>query len=249
MQIIPALYIKHHRFALFQPGNPSYIEYLPTDPYELVSTLAELNIPRIHVIDQDTWSEKLSPNTGLIGSLCKLCNSRLEVGGGIRNLTFLHRLKAAGVQYFVVGSALYDNFSFLVEISKDSQFSNQNFLISIDIDKGKLAHSGSSIDKSISAKHLIRKCMDLGFNRFILNDLDIFQVEAGPDVCFYRSMTEAFPTATFSASGRVITMEHIEALQKVNVVEAMVGNEIYRIPGLLEQISQFNSQHEQIGMA
>ena len=245
MQIIPALYLKHQRFALFQPGNRA-LEYLSDDPYALIGSLSVLDVPRIHIIDQDSWGDSPSPNTGLIGSLGKICGQRIEAGGGIRDMDALRRLRHAGVNYFVIGSALFDHFSFLVEISKDPHFPNSHFLISIDINKGKLAHAGH---QGISVQQLIQKCIDLGFRRFIVNDLNTFRINDGPDVRFYRSLVEGFPSATFSASGRIITLEHIESLEKAGVAEVMVGNEIYLEAGLLDQVSRFNHAHKALGMA
>lgn len=240
MQIIPALYIKDHRFALFQPGNRSYVEPLAADPYELITQLGMLDVPRIHIIDQDTWTDTPSCNTGLIGSLSNMCQQKIEVGGGIRNMDALRRLIDAGLSYFVLGSALFDNFSFLVEIGKDIQCPNRNFLISIDVNQGASAAPGRASAEKTRTTQLIRRCIDLGFSRFIINDLNTFQLDDGPDVGFYRSLVEAFPAATFSAAGRIISLEHVEMLSKVGVAEVMVGNEIYLEDGLLEQISQFN---------
>ncbi len=249
MQIIPALYLKHQRFALFQPGNRSYVECLSDDPYQLITSLSALNVPRIHIIDQDSWTHSPSPNTGLIGSLGKICRQPIEVGGGIRDMDSLRRLHRAGLRYFVIGAALFEHFAFLVEISKDAQFPNSHFLLSIDIQKGKIAHAGHAGHEGASVRQLVQKCIDLGFSRFIVNDLYTFRIDEGPDVRFYRDMIESFPSATFSASGRIITLEHIESLEKVGVAEAMIGNEIYLEAGLLDQVSHFNLARKAVRMA
>lgn len=245
MQIIPALYIQDGKAASYIPGNYESISYLDKDPYEVINLLGKHDVQRIILLDIDAAKGTGENNKSLIGSLSNLTVPDLEVGGGINDMEYLKTLQFAGVDYFILGSAVFKNFDLIKEICESDHIKTDRILISLDMLDGRLTTLGWT--EAVTEKPLsdvIRECMEFGISRFIISDLNSDHPENGPDLTFYSELIEEFPGAIFSASGHIHSFEDIEALKKVGVSEVIVGNEIYQHEEWMEKISAYNSREE-----
>lgn len=245
MQIIPALYIKEGKPAIYRPGDYHRLEFLPYDPYDLIDEISRHNVQRIYIIDIDASINNGLDNKALITSLANTTIPDLEVGGGINNMDYLKSLQYSGVDYFVLGSVVFENFDFLVEISEAKHIPNEKIMIALDLLDGQLTcHGWTDPADDATIRSLIQKCLDQGFSRFICTDINSTHRDSGPDILFYKELVEQFPEAIFSASGQINTFEEIDKLKAVGIKEAIVGNSIYRDFSLLDQISEYNRKDE-----
>jgi len=239
MQIVPALNIHNGKPCVYIAGKIEDIQYIDKDPYDLIQEIGNYHIQRIHLTDVDAYVPDGKPNTGLLGSLANTCVVDLEVGGGIHNMDYVKSLQYAGVDYFVLGSVVYDNFDFLNEIAAADHVKNERILISLDVLDGQLFfHGWSQPVTGITPKELMWKCMNAGFYRFIVTDVE--RTSKGPNFDFYRELLEQFSGATLGAAGKINTFEDIEKLEEIGVNEVLVGNRIYKEEGLLDVVSEFN---------
>jgi phosphoribosylformimino-5-aminoimidazole carboxamide ribotide isomerase len=244
MQIIPALYIKDGKAAIYTPSDYENLDYLPQSPYDLIDQIGKYNIRRIHLVDIDASLDNGKDNRALIGSLANVSIPNLEVGGGIRQMEYLKSLQYAGVDYFVLGSVVMENEPFLTQIQEAKHIRNDRIMISLDILNGQLTtHGWVDTVTGHTAESIIEKCLEQGFSRFICTDIDSEGPDRGPDLAFYESLVERFPQAIFSASGQIRTFADVDKLRKLGVHEVIVGNEIFKEDGLLEKISVYNSTH------
>lgn len=241
MQIIPSLYIKDGKLAQYKPGDYENIEFLPDDPYELVEKLDKLDIGNIGLIDIDATLGNKS-NAGLIGSLSNITVATLHVGGGIRDLNYLKSLQYAGVDYFIIGAAVFGKGDFLKVLSEAEDIKSDRISIAINVLDGKVTHHAWSGDLDTTAEDLITTCRDLGFNRFIISDVRTSNPEQGPDMAFYTSLVKQFPDCRIGAAGHINSFEDIEALEGIGVRGVVIGKEIYLEEGLLEKIAAFNAE-------
>lgn len=243
MQIIPALYIHQGRAASYIPGQYDTIAYIDQDPYELIDLLGKHDIQRIILLDIDAAKQGEDDNKGLIGSLSNIAVPDLEVGGGINDMDYLKTLQYAGVDYFILGSAVFQNFDLIRQICESDSVKTDRVLISLDMMDGKLTALGWTQeveDKGIA--DVIRDCMEYGLKRFIITDVNSDHPEHGPDLTFYSELLEAFPEAIFSAAGHIHSFEDVEALKKVGIAEVVVGNEIYQEEEWMDQITAYNKK-------
>ncbi|RMG26561.1 MAG: hypothetical protein D6730_08820 [Bacteroidetes bacterium] len=241
MQIVPALYIKDGKLAYYRPGDYEHLEYIPRDPYDLIRHLEEVGVTRIMLIDLDASLPGEQTNAGLIGSLANTTIIELEVGGGIDNMAYLKSLQYAGVDYFILGSVIIDNFNFLLEIAADEHIKNERILISLDVKNGELTtHGWTQVVTDIGLKELMWKCINAGFHRFMITEIDSDR----PDVNFYRELVEQFPGSAIVAAGRINTFEEVEQLEAAGVEEVVVGDEIYQDDALLKQMVEFNKARQ-----
>ncbi|MDX2248979.1 MAG: HisA/HisF-related TIM barrel protein [Bacteroidia bacterium] len=246
MQIIPALYIKEGKPAIYRPGDYDRIEFLPYDPYDLIDEISRHHVQRIYIVDVDASLQNTENNKALIVSLANTTIPDLEVGGGINNIDYIKSLQYSGVDYFVLGSVVFENFAFLEEISQAKHIGNEKIMISLDLLDGKLtSHGWTMIMDDATIRSMIKKCIDLGFSRFICTDINSTHRESGPDILFYKELVEQFPDVLFAASGQINTFEDIDNLKAVGIKEAIVGNSIYRDFSLLDRISEYNRKETQ----
>ncbi|MEM7655327.1 MAG: HisA/HisF-related TIM barrel protein [Bacteroidota bacterium] len=244
MQIVPALYIKDGKAAAYVPSDYENLEYLPQGPYEIIDLLGNENIRRIHLVDVDASMDTDLDNRGLIGSLANVSVPNLEVGGGVRQMDYLKSLQYAGVDYFVLGSVVLDNPDFLQEINDAVHIKNERITIGLDILNGQLTtHGWMDTVGGHTPESVIQLGMEHGFTRFICTDIDSTGHDNGPDLTFYESLAKGFPEAHFSASGHIRSFADVDALRNIGVEEVIVGNEIYKEEGLLEEIYAYNKRY------
>lgn len=239
MRIVPALFIKDGKAAVYKAGNFTDIEYLTDDPYDILAKLDKLDIGNVGLVDIDA-SMGQSSHSGLIGSLCNTTVSTLHVGGGINDLDYLKSLQYAGVDYFIIGSAAHERPSFLKEIAEASHVKNERISIAVDIKDGKLYYHGWKDEAPTSLNHFIQHCMDLGFTRFLLTDVSSDVASSLPDVNFYKSLVDSFPSCLFVAAGRIDSFNDIDALASTGISAVVVGNKIYKDEAIMQQVAEYN---------
>jgi len=243
MQIVPALNIHNGKASTYIAGKNDHVDYLDEDPYNLVKKIGNHKIQRVHIIDVDAYSADGKSNTALIGSLSNTCVVDLEVGGGIKDMAYLKSLQYAGVDFFVLGSVVYDNYDFLNEIAQAEHIKNDKILISIDVKDGQLFYHGwTDPVEGITPKELIWKCMNTGFTRFIVTDVDSQRKE--PDFNFYKELVELYSGAKIGAAGSIKDFETIDKLAEIGVDEVIIGNRIYKDDALLDKISTYNEKYK-----
>jgi phosphoribosylformimino-5-aminoimidazole carboxamide ribotide isomerase len=240
MQIIPALYIKDSKLALYKPGDFENVEFLEEDPYELIERLDKLEIGNIGLIDIDATLGRES-NAGLIGSLSNVTITTLHVGGGIKEMNFLKSLQYAGVDYFIIGAAVFATGDFLQRISEAEDIKSEKISIALNVLDGKVTHHAWAGEVAVTAEDVIQSCLDLGFTRYIVSDVRTNNPESGPDMAFYASLVQKFPDCQIGAAGHINSFEDIEALEGIGVNAVVIGKEIYQEAGLLEKIAEFNA--------
>lgn len=243
MRIVPALFIKEGKAAIYNAGNFKEIKFLEEDPYDIIARLDKLDIGHIGLVDVDASLGK-SNNAGLIGSLANITVCTLHVGGGINDLDYLKSLQYAGVDYFIIGSAVHEDPELLKTIAAADHIKNERISIAVDICDGKLYYHGWEDDLDVSLNHFIHEAIDLGFSRFLLTDITTDSESPLPDVAFYQSLTESFPDCHFVAAGRIDSFADIDALSTTGVDAVVVGNKIYKDENLLKQVAAFNKRKE-----
>ncbi len=243
MQIIPALYIHDGKAASYQPGDLFSVRHLDQSPYDLIDLLGRHDVQRIILLDIDAARDPHHNNKGLIGSLANVAIPDLEVGGGIHDLAYLKSLQYAGVDFFVLGSALFTSPDFFKDLCQAPEIKSSSILVSFDLKDGQLYTLGWSepiLDRSLH--ELIRQCLDEGVHRFVITHLDSKHPDKGPDVDFYRELVETFPGATFAAAGHIHLFDDIDALKTVGIQEVIVGDDWYTREDQMDLISAYNRQ-------
>ncbi len=244
MQIVPAIYIHDEKPAIYRPGDYEHLEYIDKDPYEVIKTLDVKGINRILLIDVDaSLPGEGKNNKGIIGSLSNTCVADIQVGGGIDDMEYLKSLQYAGVDFFVLGSVVYDNFDFVRQLAQEDHVKNDDILISIDVLDGKLFYHGwNDPVVGLSPEELMWKCINIGLNSF--NVTDVRKGADSPNFDFYSKLIEQFPGATIGAAGNIHTFDQVLKLESVGVREVYVGNRIYKEPELIQALAEFNKSRE-----
>lgn len=246
MQIIPALYIKNGRLAAYCPGDYENMDFLDQDPYELLAELDRHNVQRILLVDIDASLASPEDNRALIGSLANTTVSELEVAGGIRHMDYLKSLQYAGVDYFVLGSALYDNFELVETLVEVEHVKADRLMIAIDVQDGRLiTHGWTDVVEDLSPETVIEKCVNIGINRFVITAMNSENPDASPDLEFYRRLLGLFPDIHITASGHVRTFADIDDMKEAGIAEVIVGNEIFREPALMDEIFEYNKTEQE----
>ncbi len=245
MLIIPALYIKEGKTAAFRPGDYENLDFLNLDPYKLIEKLSDQDIERIYLVDLDASQDNDANNKGLIGSLANTTIPDIMVGGGIKSIDYLKSLQYGGVDYFVIGTSAANDLPFLEEISQADHIKNERITIAFDMLDGHLTSHGFSQETEQPQLHeLITRSLELDFKRFLITDIDSDSLDREPDLEFYSELTNTYPDATFAASGHIHTFEDIDNLKAVGIKEVIIGNHIYKEPGIIKAVAEYNKNEK-----
>lgn len=243
MQIIPALSIKDGKAADFRPELLEPVFLPQSDPYPIIDLFSRHSIPRVHLVDIDGAQQQGKNNIGLIGSLSNVCVSDLEVGGGIRSIDHLKSLQYAGVDYFVLGSVVYDRPELLTEIAALKHIDNDDIMIGVDLVEGQLTYHGYREPVPEEKVHqVIQRCLEIGFQRVLVTDIDPHRPKQGPALDFYDGLVHDFSAIRFSAAGHIGSFADINRLKDAGVAEAVVGYDFYRDVDSLKQLAEYNKR-------
>lgn len=245
MLIIPALYIKDGKTAAFRPGDYENLDFLNLDPYKLIEKLSDQDIERIYLVDLDASQDNEANNKGLIGSLANTTIPDIMVGGGIKSMGYLKSLQYGGVDYFVLGTSAANDLPFLEEICAADHIKNERITIAFDMMDGHLTSYGFSQDNDQPQLHeLIKRSIDLGLSRFLITDIDSTHPDREPDLDFFSELTNTYPDAAFATSGHIHSFEDIDNLKAVGIKEVIIGDQIYKEPGIIEEVAKYNKKEE-----
>jgi phosphoribosylformimino-5-aminoimidazole carboxamide ribotide isomerase len=226
MLIIPAIDIKDGRCVrLFQGDMDKETIYFDR-PIDAARHWVKEGATFVHVVDLNGAVEGRPVHTREVEAICKETGLSVELGGGLRSARSVDEALALGVSRAVVGTAAYDNQSFLRAICK--QFP-EKIVVGIDARNGKVAVKGWKETTSMDAVELAKRCAADGASRIIYTDINRDGTREGINVDATQKLARSVNIPVI-ASGGVATVEDIRRLLPLEVdgVEGViVGRALY----------------------
>ncbi len=129
-RIIPVLLIKNNALVKsIQFKNHQYIG----DPINAVKIFNDLKADELIFLDIDASIEKRLISTEFVQTLAEETNMPFSVGGGIRSLSDIQKLIAAGAEKVVLSSIAFENPNFVQQAVEN--FGSSTISICIDVKK------------------------------------------------------------------------------------------------------------------
>lgn len=225
MLLIPAIDLKDGRCVRLRQGNMAAETVYSDDVPSVADQWQQAGATVIHVVDLNGAVDGEPRNLPQIEAVMKAVRVRVQVGGGIRNLTTVRRYLNAGVFRVVLGTAALTDRSFLDRACKE--FPGQ-ILLGLDARDGKVAVKGWTTVSETKALDLLKELSGFAIGAVIYTDISRDGMLSGPNIPALKEVVEysSFPVI---ASGGITSIEDLSAVQSLGprIEGAIVGKALY----------------------
>jgi len=238
MIIIPAIDLKDGQVVRLKQGKMEDCVAYNQDPVaqatHWINAMQESGQEsRLHLVDLNGAFEGKPVHFDLIRQIAlQNPETKIEIGGGIRNLQTIKQYLDCGVTFCILGTAAVKNPDFLKEACENFP---GNIILGLDAKNGLVATDGWDKTSSIKATELIQKFSGLNIESIIYTDIAKDGMLAGMNHDSIRDMATQSPFPIIG-SGGLTSLEDIKELKKIpNIMGVIAGKAIYENLFTLEE--------------
>lgn len=176
------------------------------DPIELANYYYESGADELTFLDVKATVDNRSTMYDLVSKTAEQIFIPLTVGGGVRTVSDVGNLLAAGADKVSVSSAAIARPELLAEIA--DRYGNQVLVLSLDLklragmaDQWVVTSHGGREVTDIDAIDWIAKCADLGVGELLVNSIDTDGTKSGFDLELIRAVREASKLPLIASGG------------------------------------------------
>ncbi len=225
MVVIPAIDLKDGRCVRLRQGDMAAETVYGTDVSSMAKQWVNAGATIIHLVDLNGAVEGEPRNLPQIEAVIHSAPVRVQVGGGIRNMTTVRRYFKAGISRIVLGTAALTDRAFLQQACQEFP---QRILLGLDARDGKVAVNGWTSLSDTTATHLLTELAGFELGAVIYTDIARDGMLNGPNIAALKEIVacSAFPVI---ASGGISKIEDLKAVQSLGprVEGAIVGKALY----------------------
>jgi phosphoribosylformimino-5-aminoimidazole carboxamide ribotide isomerase len=224
MIIIPAIDLKEGKCVRLLQGRAEDVTVYSDDPAATAIRWAETGAELIHIVDLDGAFTGTLKNLEAIVSIREAVSTRLELGGGIRNLYTIDKLIEIGIDRVILGTAATENPDMLEEAC--SKYPGQVF-VGIDANDGQVAIKGWVEVTDHKATEFAKAMEARGVAGIIYTDIKRDGMLSGPNIEETKNLADSVGIPVI-ASGGVKSIDDIKDLLAAGGIwGAITGKAIY----------------------
>jgi phosphoribosylformimino-5-aminoimidazole carboxamide ribotide isomerase len=223
MRVIPAIDLIEGAAVRLAEGRRESATVYHQRPVELVDDFVAAGADRIHVVDLDGAFAGAPVQTALIGELCRASRVPVQVGGGLRDLTALEAVFAAGARLAVLGTAAIRSPAFVEAACRAHP---GRVIVAVDAKDGMVAVDGWIEVSDVPATVLAERAARWGAAGVLYTDIARDGTRVGPNVEATAQLAAAVRCEVI-ASGGVGTLDHLAALRDAEIAAVVVGRALY----------------------
>ncbi len=238
MKIIPAIDIYQGKCVFLKQGKFSEQTVYSDSPTDVAKSFVEAGFPSLHIVDLDGAKNGQVTNWKSIEEILAVPGIRAEIGGGVRSKEEMEKLLGLGAHRVIVGSIAVTLPSLVKKWIQD--IGPRRLAIALDINKGKIAHSGWLAESEYSPNTFLLDMINAKATTFICTDVERDGMMEGPNLDLYKEIRQFFKTIDLVACGGVSSVEDIRALAELNVNGVIVGKAISEGKLKLSELQKFS---------
>ena len=223
MLILPAIDIKDGNCVRLYRGDYSTVHKVADSAVETAKEFQKAGAEFMHMVDLDGAKDGKRINSELILEVRKNCNLKIEVGGGIRDMSSIEFYLENGIDRVILGSAAIRNPEFVKEAVK--KYSSR-IAVSIDALNGMVSADGWTDTSEINYIELAKRMEDIGVKYIIFTDISKDGMLSGPNLVMLDELKTAV-SCNIIASGGVSNLKDILNLTALDIYGAISGKAIY----------------------
>ena len=224
MNLIPAIDLIDGEVVRLFKGDYAKKTVYDIDPIELTEQWDEIGIKRIHIVDLQGAKTGNQKNLETIKSIIKFTNLKIQIGGGIRDLSICKKMMDLGVSKVIFGTAAIES---PIEVEKSlKEYGHERIIVGVDIKKNKIRTNGWEKESSLSPEKLINNMNKIGIKEFMFTDVEKDGTLSNPDFSFLKNLFDKAGNRTIVAVG-ISKIDHIRKLKNYGIKNVVIGKAIY----------------------
>ena len=224
MKIFPAIDIKDKKCVRLVKGDFDNKTEYKMSPVEQASKYKGHGFKNLHIVDLDGALTGEIVNLDIIKDIVNKFDLKVEIGGGIRNLTSIQKYIDAGVDKVILGSAAIKDKNFLKEACQ--KFLNK-IALGLDAKDGYLSVSGWKENSNKLTLDYLKEVNDFGASRLIYTDINRDGTKQSPNFVETAKVADK-SNCPVIISGGVSSIDDIKKAKSLKNIEGIiVGKAIY----------------------
>lgn len=228
--IIPAIDLMGGGCVRLYKGDFSQRTDYEVTPLEVAKICADEGAEWIHIVDLDGAKHGKTEQAELIISVAKESGLKVQTGGGLRDLSHIHRLLDGGVERVVIGSLAVTNPQmvrfWLSELGPD------RIVLALDVHIGEdgtpYPATRGWVDKAERTLWaILDEYMQSGLSTILVTDIERDGALAGANLDLYREIIDKYPTLNLITSGGVGSLDDVKALKELSPYGIIIGKALY----------------------
>jgi phosphoribosylformimino-5-aminoimidazole carboxamide ribotide isomerase len=208
MILLPAIDLKGGACVRLVRGEMASATVFNTDPAAQAHAFAALGFGWLHVVDLDGAFAGGSVNGAAVRAIRRAVDSKIQLGGGIRDRAAIEAWLDLGIDRVVLGTAALRN----PELVRDAAADHPGrIVVGIDGRDGKVAVEGWAATSEIAVVELAHRFADAGVAAIVYTDIARDGALAGVDAAATARFARAAGVPVI-ASGGVAGLDDIAAL-------------------------------------
>ncbi len=222
--IYPAIDLRGGKVVRLAQGDPKRQTVYGDDPYETASRWQSEGASWLHVVNLDgAFGGVAAANELALGQILQL-GLKVQLGGGIRELSGIKRALDSGVSRVVIGTAAIENPS-LIDVAM-RKFGPESIVVGIDARGGKPQIRGWEAGSKLDAIELGRRIFTQGVRWCVFTDVERDGVSAGINLPATVDLARATGLQVI-ASGGVATLAELEKVAQAGLAGVVIGRALY----------------------
>ena len=227
-EIYPAIDLRAGRVVRLVEGDFERETAYSDDPVSTAVELVGQGSRWLHVVDLDGARDGRPVHGPLIAAIVQAVGeqSRVEVGGGIRDAESAARLLESGAERVVVGTAALNS-----SLAGDlvGAFGPEHVAVAIDVRGERAVGSGwqQAAGEASEFIDVVTRLLGQGVQTFEVTAIDRDGTLSGPNLDLLAQVIAAAPAVRIIASGGIRSIEDLRAVRRLGCAGAIVGRAIY----------------------
>jgi phosphoribosylformimino-5-aminoimidazole carboxamide ribotide isomerase len=223
--IIPAVDLRDGRCVRLREGRAEAETVFSGDPVAVARSWAGAGAARVHVVDLDGAFAGAPRQTRLVTDIVRVVAPvPVEVGGGLRDLSAVEVVLAAGARWAIVGTRAVTDPAFLVEVCRSFP---ERIVVAVDGRGAQVAIKGWTETAAESVLAVARRARDAGAAALLYTDITRDGTEVGPNLQDTAALARAVSLPVL-ASGGVGGLRDLERLAVVpGIAGVVIGRALY----------------------
>ena len=225
MLVIPAIDIYKNKCVRLYKGDYEQSTIYSDDPIEVIKNWELKGANLIHIVDLEGAKLGTTISSNLIQNMINNTNTRIQIGGGIRNLETINYYLSLGVERIILGSAAIKNENNIVKTSI-KKYGSDKIIVSVDSSRGRIKTEGWTRETQLTPEDLIHNMLKMGVKKFIYTDIDRDGTFKGVSIKNIKNILKRFNIQLIVAGG-ISSEFDLESLDKLGVEGVIIGKAFY----------------------
>lgn len=223
MIIFPAVDVLCGECVRLKKGEFNTVEKVYESPLKAAEYFESCGAKWLHTVDLDGAKTGKSQNFNYIAQVVEKTEMKVEIGGGIRNMTAAEKYINCGVSRIILGSAALSDPDFVKTAVKEY---GDKVAVGIDAKNGFVSVEGWCDTSDVNYIDFAKQMEDIGVKYIIFTDISRDGMLSGPNLEALRALQEAVDV-NITASGGIRDIANIKDLSAMKLYGAICGKSLY----------------------